>query len=226
MNQEEQSSPVENLAPEDRTSRQETPTPTTEDRPVETQPVVSETAPAAPVVKRESWFRRFMRALLFAIIFLLLGAAGVFFTLTNGALTQVSNMKLAASSSADQIATLQSDLSAAQSELAAATATVEAQNAQAASLNLANAIYKMQADVNTIRVALLKLDPITASQALGNASKDVATLASLGVDQSTLDGFTTRLNNASRTLSTDPQKSMIELDNLIDNLYLLATNLK
>jgi len=167
-----------------------------------------------------------MRALLFAIIFLLLGAAGVFFTLTNGALTQVSNMKLAASSSADQIATLQSDLSAAQSELAAATATVEAQNAQAASLNLANAIYKMQADVNTIRVALLKLDPITASQALGNASKDVATLASLGVDQSTLDGFTTRLNNASRTLSTDPQKSMIELDNLIDNLYLLATNLK
>ena len=224
MNPEEQSSPVENFDAKDRSMP--SPTPTMEDSPIETQPVINEPAPAAPALKKESWFKRFIRALLFAILCLLLGGAAVFFTLTSGAMTQVSTLKLEASSSANQIATLQSDLNAAQSELASASATVETQKAEANSLNLANAIYKTQADVNTIRVALLKLDLITASQALGNAQKDVTTLASLGVDQPTLDGFTTRLNNASKTLSTDPQKSMVELDNLIDNLYLLATNLK
>jgi len=232
MNLEEEKSPLEKSTPDAQDGHlgdvepARNPTPTLEDRQVESQPAVSEPASTAPAVQKESWAKRAVRWILVALIFLVAGAAAVYFTLTLNATRQVDALNLAATSSADQIATLDADLQGVRSELAAATATVEAQTGQIKLLSLESAVYKMQSDVNTIRTALLKEDSITAAQALGNARSDIAALSELGVDPSTLDGFTTRLNNASRTLSSDPQQSMIELDNLIDNLFLLATNLK
>ncbi|MRR32828.1 hypothetical protein EG834_21410 [bacterium] len=201
------------------------PTPTLEDKPVEFQKPEVEPAPVAPVVKKESWATRALRWLLVAILFLLIGAAAVYFALTMPAKQQITGLNLAASASADKIATLDSDLKAANSSLVVATAAVNTQSAQIISLSLKNAVYKMQMDVDTIRISLLKLDTITATQALGAARLDITALESLGVDKATLDGFATRLVNAEINLSADPQKSMAELDNLIGNLYLLESNL-
>lgn len=202
------------------------PTPTLEDKPVEFHTPVVEPAPAAPVVKKESWAKRALRWILVSLLFLLIGAAAVYFTLTMQANQQIVGLNIAATASADKIATLESDLNAANSALLAATAAVNTQSAQITALSLKNAVYKMQMDVDTIRISLLKLDTITATQALGAARLDITTLASLGVDKATLDGFTTRLVNAEITISTDTQKSMAELDNLIGNLYLLESNLQ
>ena len=148
-----------------------------------------------------------------------------YFTLTLQANQQIAGLNLAATASADKIATLDSDLNAANSALAVATAAVNTQSAQITSLSLKNAVYKMQMDVDTIRISLLKSDTITATQALGAARLDITALASLGVDKATLDGFATRLVNAEINMSADTQKSMAELDNLIGNLYLLESNL-
>ncbi len=231
MNTEEEKSQNMNAAHEEQgmpeASREaaNTPAPTSEDKPVESMPV-SEPAPSAPIVKKESWGARAARWVLVALIFLILGAAGIYFTLTMAADQQVATLSQAATASANQIATLQSGLQSAQADYTSATATVEAQNAQISSLGEGNAVYKMISDVDAMRVALLRSDTITANQALSNARDDVAALKTLGVDASTVDGFTTRLNNAAKTISSSPQQSLIELDNLIDNLYLLATNLK
>jgi len=133
---------------------------------------------------------------------------------------------LEAAASANQVATLEAQLNTAQTDLSSSRATIQSNNDQIAALTLKLAVYKMKTDVNTIRVALLKLDPITARQALNASRADLADLTALKVDASTLDGFTKRLDNTDRLMATDPQKAMLELDNLIDNLYLLESNLK
>lgn len=224
MNPEEQKLPVENPTPEVPPAQAEpaepyaTPSPTLEDKPVE--PAAPAAAPAAaPVIKKESWLKRAFRWVEVALLFLLIGAGVVYFALALPANNRVASLNAAAATSADKITALEADLKTAQSSIAS-------QNADLASVNLKNAVYKMKMDVNTIRVALLKLDPISATQALGTARADLLTLSALKVDAATLDGFTTRLDNAEKTLATDPQKSMVELDNLIDNLYLLESNLK
>ena len=221
----ETSSSAEQAAPVGTGETAPAPTPTLEDKPVEFQTPVVEPAPVVPVVKKESWATRALRWLLVALLFLLIGAAAVYFTLTMQAKQQIAGLNLAATASADKIATLDSDLNAANSALAVATAAVNTQSAQITSLSLKSAVYKMQMDVDTIRISLLKSDTITATQALGAARLDITALASLGVDKATLDGFATRLVNAEINISTDTQKSMAELDNLIGNLYLLESNL-
>jgi hypothetical protein len=200
--------------------------PTLEDKPVESAPVVSEPIHAEPVTRRESWFKRAIRSLMFALLFLLIGAAALYFTLYRTASAELTQLRLEATTSANQVATLEAQLNTAQTDLSSSRATIQSNNDQIAALTLKLAVYKMKTDVNTIRVALLKLDPITARQALNASRADLADLTALKVDASTLDGFTKRLDNTDRLMATDPQKAMLELDNLIDNLYLLESNLK
>lgn len=213
----ESSLPVETFTP---------PSPTLEDKPVEAAAPVSRSVMEEQVTRKESWFKRALRWVLVSLLFFLLGAGAVFFTVYNRASDQLSAVQAEATASASQIAILEAHVKTVQQDLAAAQATIQTGNDELAAKTLKLAVYKMKTDVNTIRVALLKLDPITARQALAASRQDLADLTALKVDASTLDGFTKRLDNTDQLLSTDPQKAMVELDNLIDNLYLLESNLK
>ena len=236
MNSDEQNHPVEPPAsevqiPENQKTVQpvesfSAPTPTLEDKPAERPTDVSAAVPASPAVKKESRFRRALRSFEIALLFFLIGAGLIYFTLTTRANQQIASLKNDATAASSQIEQLQAELKTANDNLATAQATIDTRNSELAAANLKMAVYKMKMDVDTIRVALLKLDPITAAQALTAARADLNTLTDLKVDASTLDGFKQRLDNAAQTLGTDPQKSMVELDNLMDNLYLLESNLK
>lgn len=202
------------------------PSPTLEDRPAEPVPPAAKPVEVEPVVHKESWFKRALRWVTVSLLFFLIGAAAVFFTIYNRTSDQLSAVQAQATASANQVATLEAQMKTAQQELASAQTAIQDGNDQLAAMTLKLAVYKMKTDVNTIRVALLKLDTITARQALTASRQDLADLVTLKVDASTLDGFTKRLDNTDQLLSTDPQKAMLELDNLIDNLYLLESNLK
>jgi hypothetical protein len=202
------------------------PAPTLEDQPAEPETKTAETTPAVPEVKKESWLKRTVRWLEVALLFFLIGAALVYVLTTLPAQNQVAALKTDAAVSGQKLDALNAELQTAQDDLAAAQATIQAREVELSSANLKMAVYKMKMDVNTIRVALLRLDTITAAQALAAARDDLNTLAALKVDSATIDGFKKRLDNAAATLNTDAQKSMLELDNLIDNLYLLESNLK
>ena len=236
MNSDEQNHPVEPPLSEAQTpGNQETgqpvesfntPTPTLEDKPAERPAVFAEPASAAPEVKKESKFRRVLRTIEIGLLFFLIGAGLIYFILTTKANQQIASLKNEAATAASQIEQLQAELKTANDNLATAQATIDTRDSELAAANLKMAVYKMKMDVDTIRVALLKLDPITAAQALTASRADLNTLTALKVDASTLDGFKKRLDNAAQTLGADPQKSMVELDNLMDNLYLLESNLK
>lgn len=213
----ESTEPVDSFTP---------PSPTLEDRPAEPVTPLTKPVEEKPVPRKESWFVRAVRWVLTCLLFLVIGAAAVYLTLTVDANRKITALQAEATASANQIATLEAQMKTAQQELASDQTAIQNGNDQLAAMTLKLAVYKMKTDVNTIRVALLKLDTITARQALAASRQDLADLVTLKVDASTLDGFTKRLDNTGQLLSTDPQKAMLELDNLIDNLYLLESNLK
>jgi len=113
---------------------------------------------------------------MFALLFLLIGAAALYFTLYRTASAELTQLRLEAAASANQVATLEAQLNTAQTDLSSSRATIQSNNDQIAALTLKLAVYKMKTDVNTIRVALLKLDPITARQALNASRADLADL--------------------------------------------------
>lgn len=235
MNSEENNLPTEPMESEPARGEQMTehpgssysaPAPTLEDKPAEPEAKAAEAMPVVPEVKKESWLKRTVRWLEVALLFFLIGAALVYILTTLPAQNQVAALKTDAAVSGQKLDALNAELQTAQNDLAAARATIQAREVELSSANLKSAVYKMKMDVNTIRVALLRLDTITAAQALAAARDDLNTLAALKVDSATIDGFKKRLDNAAATLNTDAPKSMLELDNLIDNLYLLESNLK
>lgn len=190
-------------------------------------PVTENKTPAAePAPAKRNFFKTALNWVTVSLIFFLIGAGVVYFTLyqtTSNALaaakvenTQVSEKLSAAEVDLEKVKT---DLSTAQLSLTDIQTSL--QNEQINSL-----LYKFQADVNTARVGVLNLDPSSARQALTFAKEDLAALSKTSINADSLSGLKSRIDTAVTYLESDPQKAMGALDTLYTNLLLIINNLK
>lgn len=118
------------------------------------------------------------------------------------------------------------DLTAAKNDLGAAQTTIEGLTADLAKSEQYKVIYKFQADVNTARATLSKLDPASSKQALSYVSADLAELEKTNLEPDALSGFKARIEEANANLETAPQKSLEAMETLYSNLLLIISNLK
>lgn len=198
-----------------------------EDSPtIETPPPASDAAHLPQPVSKPGFLRKTIRWTLVAIIFFLIGAELVFFTVYRSA-TNALNAAMANSSQlSEQLSTSEVDLQKAKKDLSTAQGSlVDANNAliRAQEFSL---LYKFQADVNGARAALLNLDPSSARQNLSIATSDLTDLSKTGISADTLSGLQPQLDLALTNLESDPQKAMSALDTLYTNLLLISGNIK
>ncbi|MCX6055859.1 MAG: hypothetical protein NTZ74_13290 [Chloroflexi bacterium] len=195
-----------------------------EDKPV---PLSGELIPPTAVVsagKGRSFLDRALPWVIVAFVFLLIGAGTVFFTLYRGEAQKLKTAQSELDTASTGLKTAETDLSTAKGDLVLANASIKTITAQLAAGTQKALIYKFQADVNTARVALLKLDPASARQALNFVKEDLTALEATGMEVNSLSGFKVRIEEANANLASDPGKSLGALDTLSANLLLLLSN--
>ena len=202
-----------------------------EDSPAVEKPV-TETKKSEPAKK--SFGSKVLPWLLVALIFLIGGAAVVYFTLYQPAVdaTTAANAALE-TAKADVItangntAAVQSQLDTANADLTSVRTMLDEKVIELAKANQLALIYKFQSDVNAARLALNRLDVNSARQALNFAKADLVELETTDVDANALAGFSSQLGEAEANL-TEPElfKSQDALETVYNNLLLLINNLK
>ncbi len=200
---------------------------------VENKPAVEVSSPAP----KKGLVDRALPWVIVAIVFFLIGALLTWFVVyqpkSQALTTAQAEMTASAASAAETTTKLQSTLDAANAELSVAKenltgaqATIEAQTTTLAKTELLKVIYKFQSDVNLARVTLSLEDPASSNQALSFVVADLADLEKAGLDPASLSGFKTKIEDAQANLSTEPAKSLEDLQTIYSNLLLLINNLK
>ncbi|KAF0109638.1 MAG: Uncharacterized protein FD147_2145 [Chloroflexi bacterium] len=192
----------------------------------------SVTDPAVEMTPKKSFIDRAIPWVIVTVVFFLIGAATVYFTLYQKQTLELKTVQAELSESTNNLTAVGAKLDALIDEhnnvladLAAAQTSIEEKNAALAKAEQNSVIYKFQADVNAARVALLKLDPASSRQALNFVMADLAALEKTEIDANALSGFKARIEEANANLETDPQKALGALDTLYSNLLLLVNNL-
>lgn len=199
----------------------------------------SVTEPDEVTPAKKSIIDRAIPWVIVAIVFFLIGAATVYFTLYQQKTLELKTAQAEIAAAADnltaaeakldtaktQMTSVQADLAKAQTELTAANTAIDTKTAELAKSEQNSVIYKFQADVNAARAALLKLDPASSRQALNFVLADLTTLEKTKIDANALSGFKARIEEADANLESDPLKSLSALDTLYSNLLLLVNNL-
>lgn len=163
---------------------------------------------------------------LVAIVFFLIGAGLVYFTMYQNVSKELTDAKTQVSDLSGQLSSAQVDLEKAKSDLNTTQLSLTDAQKQLETSQIATILYKLQMDVNTARVGLLKLDPSSARQALTFASADLSELSQTSIEADKLSGLQARIDTALTNLEGDPQKAIDALDTLYTNLLLISDNLK
>lgn len=224
MKPDEETTPVNNENPSEPVSSAVQPT--IEDQTSQTVAAAAAPAETQPVVKKTPWYTMVLRYLLVAVIFLIAGAAVIYFVYTLPSMKQVDSLKAAGTESAQTIEGLQSDLAQTKADLQTAQTMITDDKAALDAASLKLLVSKMEKDIITARVAILTLDPGGATQALSFVQKDLDALSAAGLDSESIAGFQDKLDEAISNLPSDPDKAMTSLEKLISSLYLLETNLE
>ncbi len=227
MKPDDENTPINGQTPITPDESTAAPQPTLEDQ--REKPDAGAPVPAPETVqiaKKTPWVTQALRFLLVAVLFFIAGAAVIYLTYTRDAFKKIDALQAAATESAQQITTLQTDLAQNKADLKTSTGKVEELQTSLDAANLKLLVSKMEIDVNTARIALLSLDPGGATQALSFAQRDLTALTNAGLDAKSIAGFQDRLDEASSNLTSDPAKAQSALEKLISGLYLLETNLK
>ena len=191
-----------------------------------------EHAPEKSGKKAPSKFSRFLTMVGVGILLVTLGAAALFLAVY---LPQTDNLKA-------QIKAAQSEVSAAKAEATTAKMEieglkmVEAQLTQAKSdlvtlqgkldkVSAQKSVYEIQSNVNTARIALLKIDSARAAQSLEYIIQNLNTLAVPTFPDITKN-LETRLTDIRTTITTNQTKALSDLEALFNDLVLLADNIK
>jgi septation ring formation regulator EzrA len=161
-----------------------------------------------------------------SLAFLLIGAGVVFFTLYQPLTKELATARSEAADLSTQLSTAQVDLEKAKTDLNTTQLSLTDTQASLETEKIATLLYKLQTDINAARVALLKLDPSSARQALTFASADLADLSQTKIGADKLSGLQERIDTALTNLESDPQKAVDSLDTLYTNLLLITNNLK
>ena len=191
-----------------------------------------EYAPEKSVKKAPSKFSRFLRMVGVGILLVTLGAAAMFLAVY---IPQTDSLKAQIKAAQTEISAAKAEVTTAKTEIEGLKA-VEAQLTQAKSdlvtlqgkLNIVSAqksVYEIQSNVNTARVALLKIDSARAAQSLEYLIQNLGALEVPAFPDITKN-LETRLTDIRTTITTDPTKALSDLEALFNDLVLLADNIK
>jgi septal ring factor EnvC (AmiA/AmiB activator) len=185
-----------------------------------------------PAKKSPGFFVRLLRAIGIGVLLLALGAAALFFTVTQPRANELN----------DQIKTLQGNVSAAEAKVTEANTeverlkTVESELAKAKS-DIANlqsqlektsakkSVYEIQSNVNAARIALLEGNSTRAEQSIMYLIQNLNSLAVPAFPDITKN-LETRLTGIQTNITTDKTKALTDLEALFNDLVLLADNIK
>lgn len=191
-------------------------TPKAEETKVETQPEPEKRSFAQAVLP---WF-------LVAILFFLLGAGLIYFTMYQNTQKELAAANTQVTDLTTQLSGVQVDLEKAKTDLNTTQLSLTDTQAQLETAKISSLLYKLQTDVNAARVGVLKLDPSFARQALTFASADLTELSQTSIGADKLTGLQERIDSALTNLEADPQKAIDALDTLYTNLLLISGNQK
>ena len=198
-----------------------------EDSPtLETPQNTSESEAQPQSVARPSLKQRVLPWIIVSLVFFFIGAGLVFFTLYNSANKEAKTLKESTSQLSAQLSSAEVDLQKAKSDLGTAQSSLADTNNSQTKLTQASLVYKLEADVNAARVAVVKLDPTSARQALTIASGDLTNLSATSISQDSISGLQPQIDTALTNLGSDPQKALDALDTLNTNLLLISGSLK
>jgi hypothetical protein len=196
-----------------------------EDSPKAEEPKKVEPVSVSTPVVKKGFIDRAVPWVLVALIFLIGGAAIVFFTLYQPKVLELKSAQADLKTASENLASSEIDLSAAKADALALQTALSEKTTSLTQSDQMMLIYKFQADLNATRVALLNHDPSSARQALNFVTTDLVNLKGTDLDTAALSGFESRLAEAERYLLTEPQKSLDALNTLNTNLLLLLNNL-
>lgn len=189
-------------------------------------------ADTKPVKKSTGFFVRLLRAVGIGVLLLALGAAALFFTVSQPKTNELN----------EQIKTLQGNVSAAEAKVTEANAEVErlkgieselakAKNdiadlqSQLDKVRAKKSVYEIQSNVNTARIALLQGDSARAEQSITYLIQNLSSLAVPAFPDITKN-LETRLTGIQTTITSDKTKAQSDLEALFNDLVLLADNIK
>jgi cytoskeletal protein RodZ len=198
-----------------------------EDSPsLETKKSAAEPTAQPQAAPKPGFFKRILPWIIVAVVFFIGGACLVYFTLYQNSQTALSTATQSSAKMSEQLAAANVDLEKAKSDLGTSqSALVDANNALSNAQQL-SILYKFQADVNTARTSLARIDPSSARQALTIAGADLVELQKTSISTDNIAGLQPQLDLALTNLETDPQKAASAMDTLYTNLLLISGNIK
>ncbi len=181
---------------------------------------------AQPKENKRSFVQVVLPWFLVAIVFFLVGAGLVYFTLYQNASKELTAANAQVTDLTSQLSGVQVDLEKAKTDLNTTQLRLTDTQTELDSAKITTLLYKLQTDVNAARVGVLKMDSSFARQALNYASADLSDLSQTSIGADKLTGLQKRIDTALIYLESDPQRALDALDTLYTNLLLISGNLK
>lgn len=201
--------------------------------PAENKKVEFETpTDAKPAKKGPGFFVRLLRAIGIGVLLLALGAAALFFTVSQPKTNELN----------EQIKTLQGNVSAAEAKVTEANTEVERLKSVESELTKAKSdianlqsqldktsakrsVYEIQSNVNAARIALLQGDSTRAEQSITYLIQNLSSLVVPAFPDITKN-LESRLVGIQTIITADKIKAQSDLEALFNDLVLLADNIK
>lgn len=181
---------------------------------------------AQPKENKRSFVQVVLPWFLVAIVFFLVGAGLVYFTLYQNASKELTAANAQVTDLTSQLSGVQVDLEKAKTDLNTTQLRLTDTQTELDSAKITTLLYKLQTDVNAARVGVLKMDSSFARQALNYASADLSDLSQTSIGADKLTGLQKRIDTALIYLESDQQRALDALDTLYTNLLLISGNLK
>lgn len=198
-----------------------------EDSPmIENKVEPAKTDAKADVNARKSIVQTSLPWVIVAVVFFLIGAVLIIFTVYRTARVDLAAAKADAAQLSEQLASTEVDLEKSNTDLAAAQASLTDATAALTKSEILSLLYKFQADANAARASLLDQDPSSARQFLTFVSADLAAMKQTTIDAASIAGLEPRINTALQNLESDPRAAIDALGTLYTNLALITSNYK
>jgi len=182
--------------------------------------------------KKPPKIAKFFRSILVGILLLVIGAAAVYIGIYMPKNTAL-NLQLA--SSQEQITQLTAqltsqteELTGVQGELAQAKTEITSLQSDLNTMSELKVVYEIQSNVNIARLALEQNDAPRAVQAVEYIIQDIRglSISSFPNISSDLSPRLTKLENIRVTIGSNPTQAVSDLEDLFNDLLLLANNLE
>jgi hypothetical protein len=193
---------------------------------------ISESTAEKSTKKSPSKFNRFLRAVGFGILLIVLGAAGLFFAVylprSNEFNTQIKTIQANVTAAEAKVTTANTEvarLKAVEAQLTQAKSEIASLQTQLDKVSAKKSVYEIQSNVNTARIALLKDDSARAEQSIKYLIQNLSTLEVPAFPDITKN-LETRLTGIQSAITIDKTKALSDLEALFNDLVLLADNIK